>query len=154
MPRVSVIIPAWNAARTILETVRSVQAQTFRDFELIVVDDGSTDDTLDVLAAVDDPRLAVYSYDNGGLATARTRGTARASGELVSFVDADDLWTPDKLEAQIAALSARPGAGAAYSWTRFIDERGRELRVQEPVRFEGDVYRPLLVQNFLCSGSN
>src|SRR5262249_47015643 len=113
-----------------------------------------TDDTREVLDAVGDPRLCVFSYDNGGLATARNRGTARASGELVTFVDADDLWTPDKLEAQIDALAARPGAGAAYSWTRFIDEHGRLLRLQEPVRFEGDVYRPLLVQNFLCSGSN
>ena len=154
MPRVSVVIPAYNAAPTILETIRSVRAQTYRDFELIVIDDGSTDATLDVLAAVGEPRLAVFSYDNGGLATARNRGTARATGELVSFVDADDLWTPDKLEAQVAALDARPEAGAAYSWTRFVDETGRHLRWQEPVRFEGDVYRPLLVQNFLCSGSN
>ncbi len=154
MSRVSVVIPAYNAAATILQTVRSVQAQSFRDFELIVIDDGSTDATLDVLATLAEPRMAVFSYDNGGLATARNRGIARATGELVSFVDADDLWTPDKLESQVAALDARPAAGAAYSWTRFVDETGRHLRWQEPVRFEGDVYRPLLVQNFLCSGSN
>jgi GT2 family glycosyltransferase len=154
MPRVSVIVPAYNGARTILETIRSVQAQTFRDFELIVVNDGSTDGTLEVLAGVADPRLHVFSYENGGLATARNRGMARAAGELLAFVDADDCWTADKLEAQVSALDARPGAGAAYSWTRFVDENGRELRRQKPVHFEGDVYRELLVQNFLCSGSN
>jgi cellulose synthase/poly-beta-1,6-N-acetylglucosamine synthase-like glycosyltransferase len=154
MPRVSVIVPAYNGARTILETLRSVQAQTFSDYELIVVDDGSTDDTLELLAGLGEPRLRVFSYDNGGLAIARNRGIERATAPLVAFVDADDLWTPDKLEAQLAALEARPGAGAAYSWTRYIDETGRELRPQTPVYFQGDVYRALLVRNFLCSGSN
>ena len=153
-PAVSVLMSVHNGAPWVREAVTSVLTQTLADLELIVIDDGSTDDTVAVLGSVSDPRLRVFSYDNGGLATARTRGTARASGALLSFVDADDQWTPDKLEAQIAALEARPGAGAAYSWTRFVDAAGRDLRLQEPVRFEGDVYRPLLVQNFLCSGSN
>jgi cellulose synthase/poly-beta-1,6-N-acetylglucosamine synthase-like glycosyltransferase len=154
MPRVSVIIPAYNADRTILETVRSVQAQTLSDFELIVIDDGSTDRTRERLAVVTDPRLQIHSYDNGGLPTARNRGIALATGEFVAFLDADDRWTPEKLECQVAALEARADAGVAYSWTRFVDESGRHLYAQRPVFFEGDVYRQLLVSNFTCSGSN
>ena len=154
MARVSVIVPAYNGAGTILETIRSVQAQTFSDFELIVVDDGSTDRTVELAESLGEPRLRVHSYENGGLATARNRGMSRAGGELLAFVDADDLWTPDKLEAQVAALDRRPEAGAAYSWTSYIDETGAELRLQTPVHFDGDVYRPLLLRNFLCSGSN
>ena len=154
MPRVSVIIPAYNAEATILETVRSVQAQTLSDFELIVIDDGSTDGTRERLAAVADSRLQVHTYANGGLPTARNRGIALAAGEFVAFLDADDRWTPDKLETQVAALERRADAGVAYSWTRFVDEGGRELYAQRPVFFEGDVYRQLLVSNFICSGSN
>jgi glycosyltransferase involved in cell wall biosynthesis len=154
MARVSVVIPAYNAEPTILATVRSVQAQTLADFELIVIDDGSTDGTVQRLAGLTDPRLRVHSYDNEGLPAARNRGIALASGEFVAFLDADDGWTPDKLECQVAALERRGEAGVAYSWTRFVDEDGRELYAQRPVFFEGDVYRELLVSNFTCSGSN
>ena len=114
MPRVSVIIPAFNAEATTLETVRSVQAQTLSDFELIVIDDGSTDGTRERLAAVTDSRLQVHAYGNGGLPTARNRGIALATGEFVAFLDADDRWTPDKLQSQVAALEARADAGVAY----------------------------------------
>lgn len=154
MPRVSVIIPAHNAEQTIGDTIRSVQAQTFSDFELIVIDDGSTDRTLERLEAAGDSRFRVFSYEKGGLPWARNRGIARATGEYLAFIDADDRWTPDKLESQVAALEAQPAAGVAYSWTRFVDRSGRGLYEQRPVLIEGDVYRELLVNNFTCSGSN
>jgi glycosyltransferase involved in cell wall biosynthesis len=154
MPRVSVIVPAHNAEQTIVETICSVQAQTFSDFELIVIDDGSTDRTLERLEAAGDSRLRIFSYENAGAPSARNRGIARATGEYLAFLDADDLWTPDKLQHQVAALQARTAAGVAYSWTRFVDQNGRDLYEQRPLFFEGDVYRELLVTNFTCSGSN
>lgn len=154
MPRVSVIVPAHNAERTIVETIRSVQAQTFSDFELLVIDDGSTDGTLARLDAVGDSRLRVFSYENAGACSARNRGIARATGEYLAFLDADDQWTSDKLKSQVAALEACATASVAYSWTRFVDENGRDLYAQRPVFFEGDVYPELLVTNFPCSGSN
>jgi len=154
MPRVSVIVPAYNAEQTIVETICSVQAQTFSDFELIVIDDGSTDRTLERLEAAGDSRLRVFSYENAGLPWARNRGIARATGEYLAFLDADDRWTSDKLASQVAALEARAAAGVAYSWTRFVDQNWRDLYEQRPVFFEGDVYRELLVNNFTCSGSN
>lgn len=154
MPLISVIVPAYNAERTILDTIRSVQQQTFRDLELIVVDDGSTDRTLELVERVAEPRLRVVSQPNAGVSAARNRGIALAAGACLTFLDADDLWMPEKLERQWAALEAHPGAGVAYSWTYFIDEDGRLLYAQDPVFYEGDVLKELLVRNFIASGSN
>ncbi len=154
VPRVSVIMPAYNAAKTILGTLASLQQQRFTDFEIIVINDGSTDDTLAVLAAIAEPRLQVYSYANGGLPVARNRGMAWATGEYLAFIDADDQWTPDKLADQVQALDDRPAAGVAYSWTAFIDAGDRYLYAKTPVNFDGDVYAQLLVENFIASGSN
>lgn len=154
MPLISVIIPAYNAERTIAETIQSLQRQTCSDFELIVINDGSTDRTLDVLESLQEPRLKVYSYENGGLPTARNRGMARATGEYLSFIDADDLWTRDKLEAQVQALHSHPEAGVAYSWTAFINEHSEYIYSREPMYYEGNVYPHLLLSNFISSGSN
>ncbi len=154
MPTISIIVPAYNAERTIVETVTSVQQQTYSDFELIVINDGSTDQTLELLGKVQDPRLKVYSYENGGLSVARNRGIAQASGEFIAFLDADDLWTTDKLELQLTALQQHPEAGVAYSWTLFMDEKGELFHADKPIFFEGNVCAQLLVSNFLASGSN
>lgn len=154
MPLISVIVPAYNAEKTILETIQSIQKQTFSDFELIVINDGSTDKTLDLLSTIKDPRLKVFSYENGGLPVARNRGISRATGEYITFVDADDLWTPDKLELQLAALQQHPEAGVAYSWTAFIDEEGKYLYAWPPTFYEGNVYPQMLTSNFIANGSN
>jgi glycosyltransferase involved in cell wall biosynthesis len=154
MATVSVIVPAYNAEATILETIQSIQNQTFADFELIVINDGSTDNTLTLLGQVEDSRLQVFTYPNGGLPVARNRGIHHATGEFISFVDADDLWTPDKLELQLQALQQHPAAGVAYSWTAFIDGQGNFLYAREPLAFTGNVYPQLLVDNFISNGSN
>lgn len=154
MPIISVVIPAYNAERTILETINSVLQQTFSDFEIIVINDGSEDRTLELLGKVEDPRIKIYSYKNSGLSTARNRGISHSIGEYVAFLDADDLWTPDKLAAQLTALQERPEAGVAYSWTNFMDEKGESFRAGKPIWFEGNVYTHLLDWNFIASGSN
>lgn len=154
MPTISIIVPVYNGEKTILETIQSIQAQTFSDFELIVINDGSTDGTLDVISTVQDPRLKVFSYENGGLPVARNRGIRRSRGEFITFIDADDLWKPDKLERQLAALHKNPEAGVAYSWTAFIDENSKFLFAWEPLYWEGNVYPQLLIRNFISSGSN
>lgn len=154
MPTISVVIPAYNAERTILETVASVLQQTFSDFELIVIDDGSRDRTVELLQSIKDERLKVFSYENGGLPVARNRGISRSTGEFITFVDADDLWTPDKLELQLAALQQHPEAGVAYSWTSCIDEQGELLFQYAPTFYEGNVYAQLLIGDFIYSGSN
>lgn len=154
MPIISVVIPAYNAAHTILETIDSVLQQTFTDFELIVINDGSTDQTVELLEKIQDLRLKVFSYSNGGLPVARNRGIARASGDYIAFLDADDLWTADKLELQFAALQTYPEAGVAYSWTCNMSQAGEAFYPGHSVTYSGNVYAQLLLGNFLASGSN
>jgi glycosyltransferase involved in cell wall biosynthesis len=155
VPTISVVIPAYNAERTIVETITSVQQQTLSNFELIVINDGSTDRTLELLQSIEDNRLKVFSYENGGLPVARNRGISHATGEFIAFLDADDLWTPDKLELQLAALQQHPEAGVAYSWTSyFLDGEEESTFPFSPIFFEGNVYDKLLVNNFIANGSN
>ena len=153
-PRISVIIPAYNAEETLPETIESVRKQTFTDFEIIVINDGSTDSTAELVAAIPDERIRLFSDENGGLATARNRGLRRSRGHLITFLDADDLWTPDKLEAQYQALQDDPIAGAVYSWTLVMDDATGRLNPGIAASFSGDVYEQLYRGNFIASGSN
>ena len=107
MPLVSVVIPAYNSAWCIRRAVDSVLAQDFRDFELIVVDDGSLDDTAAILAGYGDA-IQVISKPNGGLSSARNAGISSAQGAFVAFLDADDWWISAKLTRQVALMAARP----------------------------------------------
>ena len=154
MPTLSVVIPAYNAECTILETIASIQKQTFSDFEIILINDGSTDRTLEILQTVRDERLKIFSYENGGLPVARNRGISHSTGEFIAFIDADDLWTPDKLELQLAALQQYPEAGVAYSWTYFKFDKEEYSYADNSTFFEGNVYADLLIRNFLHNGSN
>ncbi len=108
MPTVTVIIPSYNRTQFLKEAIGSVLAQDFRDFELIVVDDGSTDDTLQLLDSY--PEIRVVRQNHRGVSTARNAGVARASGRFVAFLDSDDLWLPGKLSAQIAFFKTHPTA--------------------------------------------
>ncbi len=153
-PLISVVIPAYNAEKTIRETIESVLNQTFHDFELIVVNDGSQDSTLDIVSSIKDPRLQVLSYENGGISISRNRGIEEACGEFISFIDADDLWTPDKLEAQLKALQTNPQAAVAYSWVDYIHEDGTFFRHGNYVTINGNAYEKILVQSVLENGSN
>ncbi|MCT7984818.1 glycosyltransferase family 2 protein [Laspinema sp. A4] len=154
MPKISIIIPAYNAEKTILETWISIQNQTFSDWEVIVINDGSTDQTLPILQTINDPRLKVFSYTNAGLPIARNRGLAEVTGDYIAFLDADDLWTPDKLEQQLATLEHYPEAGVAYSWVIFFNSEKKQQSLGHPHSFEGNVYPALLLNNFLGNGSN
>ena len=116
-PPVSVVVPTYNGSALLVETLGSILSQTFGDFELIVVDDGSTDDTPDRLAAVDDPRLRVVRQANAGVGAARNRGVDESAGRYVAFCDHDDLWMPRKLAAQVAFMDDRPACvGCAVPW--------------------------------------
>jgi len=108
-PQVSVIIPTYNRGWIIKEAVDSVLAQDFKDFELIVVDDGSTDNTSDVLASYGH-HISVFSQRNKGVSAARNQGIAEASGKLIAFIDSDDLWMPKKLSAQVEFFNKTPDA--------------------------------------------
>lgn len=108
VPTVSVVIPTYNREKTLSRSIDSVLAQTFDDFELIVVDDASTDDSASVVNQYDDPRIQFIIHDeNKGGSAARNTGISHAEGEYIAFLDSDDEWTPTKLHKQITRLDAR-----------------------------------------------
>lgn len=123
MPTVSIVIPAYNPGQYLDEAVRSVIAQTFTDWECIVVDDGSTED----LSRVEkmDPRVRMVRQANRGLAVARNAGVANAAGELIALLDADDIWDPAKLSRQVPGMLADTEAGLSYTGFSFIDADGK-----------------------------
>lgn len=121
---VSVIMPAYNAARFIRKSIDSILCQSYRNFEIIVVDDGSTDQTLEILGSYHG-QLRVYSQVNGGPSHARNNALAHASGEFVWFLDADDLLAPEALRATVAHLSADRDADVAIGKWAYVDESGR-----------------------------
>lgn len=153
-PLVTVIIPVYNGEKTIASTLKSVLDQTLSALEVIVINDGSTDKTLEILQQFSDPRLVIHSFENAGLAASRNRGMALAATDYISFIDADDLWTKDKLTDQYQALLSDSQAAVAYSWTHFIDEADNFLYSGQSVTANGKVYQDLLAYNFLESGSN
>jgi glycosyltransferase involved in cell wall biosynthesis len=155
-PLVSVVVPAYNAQGTLDETLRSVRGQTHRALEIIVVDDGSTDDTRAIAQrhAVEDQRVRVLYQDNAGVAAARNAGWRDAAAELIAFIDADDLWAPAKIERQVQALQAAgPQAGLAYCWTARIDRDSRVIFAPPGRCHEGDVLLEIARSNFVGSGS-
>jgi glycosyltransferase involved in cell wall biosynthesis len=112
---ISVIMPAYNAGRYITQSINSVLAQSFNNYELIVVDDGSTDDTVKQVLAISDPRIILITKKNGGVSSARNTGIKAACGVYIAFLDADDIWVPIKLEKQINFLESNSDFGMVYS---------------------------------------
>jgi glycosyltransferase involved in cell wall biosynthesis len=164
VPTFSVVIPAYNAERTLRATVVSVFGQTRSDFEVIVVDDGSTDATAGVVEALEnDPRIRLVRRPNGGVAIARNAGIAVAQGQYVCFLDADDVWLPTYLEAMGNALDARREAGLAFTdawvWDEGVRRFGRRTimdtgnpptTVPDDAR---DLFRRLLAANFMFTST-
>ena len=128
-PVVSVIVAAYNASRTVGETIRSVLAQTRQDFEIVVIDDGSTDDTASILAHwTTDPRIRLHRQENAGPAAARNAGIALARGDYVSMLDSDDLWLPCYLERMVQALQESPESGFAYTDAWALEQASGRIR--------------------------
>jgi glycosyltransferase involved in cell wall biosynthesis len=152
---VSVLIPAFNAKGTIADTLRSAQVQSHRDLEIIVVDDGSSDDTATIVSRFekDDFRIRLIRQENSGVAAARNTALKASSGLLIAPLDADDLWHPQKIELQVNNLSRNgDGAGLDYCWSVDIDEQSI-IKACNVNRFEGDVYEALILANFIGNSS-
>ncbi|MDJ0696186.1 MAG: glycosyltransferase [Mastigocoleus sp. MO_167.B18] len=154
MSLISVIIPVYNGEKTIENTIKSVLSQSINNFELIIINSASTDSTLEIISQFKDPRIKVFYYPKANVAVNRNRGFKHACSDFISFIDADDLWTKDKLELQYNALINNANAGLVYSWTDCVDERGKFLRRCSYVNWSGDVYCKLLLDDFIGSGSN
>jgi glycosyltransferase involved in cell wall biosynthesis len=153
MPKVSIVIPAYNSLQFLPETIASVFQQTFKDFEVIVVNDGSSDATKDWVSQITDPRVKLINQENQGLSGARNTGIAHASGDYIAFLDADDLWEPTKLEKQVICLDENPEIGLVYTWVALIDEHGKSKGRVFKNYAENDVWHQLIEHNIVESGS-
>ena len=167
-PLVSIVIPAYNCARWIDETLRSVYRQTYRNWEIILVDDGSTDDTKAALAPHMD-RIRYYLQENGGTAAARNTGLQRARGELIAFLDNDDIWLPEKLNLQVRAMQTWRDCGLVFTDGRTFGEsglRGKPLisrlldrwihdhKTSDPMVANGWLSREFFFKNHISSASS
>lgn len=127
-PGVSIILPTWNRLPLLRKAIASVLAQTHRDFELVVVDDGSTDGTHDCVETIADSRVRLIRLDHrGDLTSARSAGLRHARGEWVAFLDSDDLWLPEKLALQLHRLATHPGCRWSYTGYSIIDADEKPL---------------------------
>lgn len=124
---VSIIVPVYNAQNFIKETIESVLAQTYRSFELILVDDISTDDSVKIIESFDDPRIVLHRMEvNDGAYAARNKGLELATGRYIAFLDADDKWSKDKLEKELKFMAEKK-AGFAFTGYEFADSDGNGL---------------------------
>lgn len=156
VPTVTVVTAAYNAASWLAETIESVQAQSFRDFEHIIVDDGSTDDTPEVVRRYGDA-VRYIRTPNGGASAARNTGIRAARGTYIAFLDHDDLWTPDKLECQLTLHNSDSLIAWSYTDAAFFDPAtGHTLHLaSDKARpHQGDVLEALLFGNFIPFSSS
>jgi glycosyltransferase involved in cell wall biosynthesis len=138
---VSVVIPVYNAERFIEESIGSVLGQSHSEIQLIVVDDGSSDETVQVVRAFDDPRLTLMEQSHGGVCRARNHGMEAAAGDLIAFLDADDLWYPEKLSVQTEELERDPRLLALGSLMDYISADGKRLGVNGEAVADEDMER-------------
>jgi glycosyltransferase involved in cell wall biosynthesis len=148
-PKVSVIIPAYNSEKYIAEAIESVFAQTYPGYEVIVVDDGSTDGTLQLLKRYDS-RIKVLTKVNGGPASARNLAINNSCGEYIAFLDSDDLWVEEKLDEQVAFLNKHPEVGLVFGEILIFEERGGKHIILSKNGWTGDpTFRQLLFGNYI-----
>jgi glycosyltransferase involved in cell wall biosynthesis len=153
MVKISAIVPVYNVEAYISETIQSVLAQTFQDFELIVVDDQSPDRSIEIVQQFDDPRIKIIHQKNRGLAGARNTGIRHAQGEYIAFLDSDDLWLPDKLQKHAQHLDQNPQVGISYSPSSFIDEQGQPLGIGQTPKLTEITPELILCRNPIGNGS-
>ena len=148
MIRFSVIIPLYNKANFVRKTIESVLDQTFNDFEIIIVNDGSTDNSLAVVNEINDARIRIFSKENEGVSAARNFGIEKAQYEYIAFLDADDLWLPDYLETINEMIERYPQAGIFATSFSYIDHLHRKHDVLNPYLSRGEM---LLTDNYCKS---
>ncbi len=147
MPTVSVIIHTYNNEKFIAETIESVLNQTYKDYEIIIVDDGSVDGTRDALSPYKQ-KIRYHYKENGGIASAKNTGISLSEAEFVAFLDHDDLWVSDKLQLQMECFKENPQVGLVYAqYTSFRDSK--ELRTKPEKGYSGWIFKELLAKSFI-----
>ena len=155
-PYYSVIIPCYNASATLPDAVQSVLSQTIADFEILLVVDGCPNGTLEVAEnlAKADPRIHVIPKENGGVSSARNVGINVARGEVIAFLDSDDIWFPEKLEHHHALFTSDASVMVSYAQIRFMTPEGEPTSVASNRPIEGLDEKLLLAENVTCTTSN
>lgn len=153
-PKVSVIITTYNRGNFLKYAVDSVLSQTFQDFEIIIIDDGSTDNTRNVVSSYKDSRIFYYYQSNKGQNPARNIGMKLSKGAYIAHLDSDDLWEKTKLEKQVRILDKNNNVGLVYCGTRIIDSSGNFVKLLKLQKYKGNVLKKLIMYNFLYNGSN
>ncbi len=153
MPVVSVIMPVYNVERYVARAIDSVLAQSFGDFELILIDDGGTDNSVAICQSYNDPRVKIFSQVNRGLAGARNTGIRLATGRYIALLDSDDLWHVDKLARHVAHLGENPKVGVSYSGSVMIDENDKPLGVSMRPKLRDIDAAHILCRNPIGNGS-
>lgn len=147
-PTISVVIPTRNRAQYIKEAIDSVLIQTYKDYEIIIVDDGSIDETTELLAPLVHKKVIQYQrQDAAGVSSARNRGVALARGHYIAFLDSDDLFQPTKLEEQLLLFEQEPELGFVHCCFSKFDDYGRDLGIRNTSRFYGQIY-PWMLQEW------
>ncbi|MBW4532801.1 MAG: glycosyltransferase family 2 protein [Pleurocapsa minor HA4230-MV1] len=150
MTKVSAIIPAYNAMKYLPESLDSILAQTYPDFEVIIVNDGSTDNLCEWASQLTDPRVKLISQENRGLAGARNTGLNHAQGQYIAYLDADDLWDATKLAKQVEVLEQNSEVGLVYTWVERIDQNGKSLGKPFKINLQGDIWEKLTEKNVIA----
>ena len=150
---VSVVMPLYNSAATVRASLESVLAQTYTNLEILVVDDGSTDEGVALCRSSDDPRLRIVHQKNRGLAGARNTGIRESTGSIVAFLDSDDLWLPEKIERHVDHLCAHPEVGVSYSCSAFIDGAGKSMGIYQTPALHHITPDLILCRNPISNGS-
>jgi glycosyltransferase involved in cell wall biosynthesis len=153
-PSVSVVIATYNYGRFLRSALESALNQTHRDLEVIVVDDGSTDDTPTVMEPfLAEPRVRYHRTEHLGQPGAKNAGIRLCRASLIAFLDADDLWLPTKIEKQLALFASNPKLGVAYTQRSLMDEFGHPLEYRQPACHRGQVLSEMYLTNFVCFSS-
>jgi len=152
-PIVSVIMPVYNTAKYVQVAIDSVLAQTYADFELLIIDDDGSDNSIDLCRAYDDPRIRIISQQNRGLAGARNTGIRNARGQFVALLDSDDLWEPKKLERHVEHLRRAPHIGVSYAASGLIDDEGNPLRIVQRPKLRDVSPQDVFLRNPIGNGS-
>jgi glycosyltransferase involved in cell wall biosynthesis len=153
MPRISVVMPVYNVERFVSLAILSVLRQTWQDWELVIVDDGATDASPEIIAGFRDPRIRIIRQQNRGLAGARNTGIRHARGEILAFLDSDDLWAPDKLARHVEHLDAHPDVGVSFAPSRLIDDDGHWLGLVQTPMLTNITPADILCRNPIGNGS-
>ncbi|GAB1538522.1 hypothetical protein NUACC21_11840 [Scytonema sp. NUACC21] len=153
MKTVSVIIPVYKAEKYIAATVQSALDQTYKNIEILIIDDGSPDRSIEICQQFTDPRIRIIRQKNRGLPGARNTGIRHAKGDYLTLLDADDLWLPEKLEKHLQHLENSPGVGVSFSRSAFIDDDGKPLGIYQMPQISGITPAIVLCRNPISNGS-